>query len=222
MKKRNIILCILSAIILFSVCVSNTSAEENKVYKKKISLTFDDGPHPKYTREVLDILDSYNIKATFFIIGSNAELYPELVKEEMQKGHEIGNHTYNHPNMKKISYEELAKEIKKNEEVLFNLTGKVPTLFRPPCGEISNSVSSIIKDKEYRMVLWSIDTRDWAHTSKEKIVENVKKNAKSGAIILMHDYINGENHSPEALKVIIEYLLSEGYEFVTVSELYKN
>ncbi len=217
MKK---IISALIVLALFLLLSGFESAPEKPVEKKLVALTFDDGPHPKYTEQILSTLEEYGIKATFFVVGSNAERFPELVKKEIELGHEIGNHTYSHPNMKSITYDELQSELSKNEELLFSLTGTRTTLFRPPCGEISESVSSIAEDGGYRLVLWNIDTRDWEHTSKSSIVTKITKNIKPGSIILMHDFIGGESHTPEALGEIIETLLADGYEFVTVSQLY--
>ncbi len=209
---------LLSAILLILSLCSFKSASGD-VKKKLVALTFDDGPHAKHTEEILDTLENYGIKATFFVVGTNAERFPELVKRISECGHEIGNHTYSHPNMKSISHDELTRELSKNDELLFSITGIHTSLFRPPCGEISDSVSSIAEDGAYKLVLWDIDTRDWEHTSKKTIVDKVTKNVKPGAIILMHDFIGGETHTPEALSEIIDALISDGYEFVTVSEL---
>lgn len=212
------------AVALFALVLSLAgfeTAPDKPTEKKLVALTFDDGPHPKYTEQILGVLEKYGVKATFFVVGTNAERFPELVQKEISMGHEIGNHTYSHPNMKSITYDELQSELTQNEELLFSLTGARTTLFRPPCGEISDSVSSVAEDGIYKLVLWNIDTRDWEHTQKKTIVDKVKKNVKPGSVILMHDFIGGESHTPEALPEIIEALLSDGYEFVTVSELFE-
>lgn len=181
--------------------------------KKQIALTFDDGPHRKYTAIILDILKGYGVKATFFVIGVNAEEHPELVKREADEGHAIGNHTYSHkcsPNDEKG----LCEEIAKTDNIIYEITGKYPVLFRPPGGAVTSCVRRASEDKEKRIVLWTIDTRDWAHESVDSIVKNVLKNAKNGSVILFHDYITPDSPTPQALRIIIPALLKQGFEFV--------
>ena len=195
-------------------------AHADEPSKKLVALTFDDGPHKTHTKEILETLDAYDVKATFFVVGTNAERFPDIVQYAVNKGHEIGNHTYTHPNMKGISHSELQAELSLNEDLLFSICGVRTKLFRPPCGEMSDTVSSITEESGYRLVLWDVDTRDWEHRSKNAIVSSIKKNVKDGSVILMHDFIGGETHTPEALGEIIEALRADGYEFVTVSQLY--
>ena len=184
---------------------------------KKIALTFDDGPHPAYTEEILEILAEYGIRATFFVIGVNAEQWPALVEAEMAAGHEIGNHTYGHLNLREEPYETVRGEILDMEKTV----GKdcEPHVFRPPGGLYGEAVSRAAAELDYTMVLWSVDTRDWAHTAVEDIVENVLTNTDAGDIILFHDYVSGQSPTPEALRRILPELTSRGFEFVTVSEL---
>ena len=214
MKK---IIFLLLALLIFALPCSAENEPSGR--KKLVALTFDDGPHKTHTKEILDTLERYGARATFFIVGTNAERFPDIVKEAATRGHEIGNHTYSHPNMKGISHNELQSELSKNEDLLFSICGVRTTLFRPPCGEMSDTVSSIAEESGYKLVLWDIDTRDWEHRSAEAIIKSVRENAKDGAVILMHDFIGGETHTPEALSEIIETLQKDGYEFVTVSEL---
>ncbi|MBQ8401437.1 MAG: polysaccharide deacetylase family protein [Clostridia bacterium] len=213
--------CILGLCVCFAV-----SAAAEDVYffcntggEKKIALTFDDGPHPVYTREILDILSEYGIRATFFCIGVNAEQYPSLVQEEIAAGHEIGNHTYGHRNLRSVSGEGVREEILGMEEVLWEVTESRPHLFRPPGGQYCDEVCRAAAELEYTVILWSVDTRDWAHTPVPEIVENVMTNTEEGDIILFHDFVSGESPTPEALRRILPELIEQGYEFVTVSEL---
>jgi peptidoglycan/xylan/chitin deacetylase (PgdA/CDA1 family) len=184
----------------------------------KIALTFDDGPHPKYTRQILDILDEYGIKATFFVVGENAKFYPDLVREEIERGHEIGNHTYEHKNILDYDAKGLCEEIKKCERELarFEYSCK---LFRPPEGALGSEQGRQIKDLDYTVILWNLDTRDWAHNTPWQISSYLMKNVKSGDIILMHDFIGKNSPTPEALRIFIPQMLAAGYNFVTVSEL---
>ena len=186
--------------------------------EKKIALTFDDGPHYKYTAEILDILKEYEIKATFFVVGELAERYPELIEREIREGHELGNHTNSHPKLTELSLAGLIGEIKETETILASHQYS-PKLFRPPEGRFGKEVEETAEALGYRIILWSVDTRDWAHTPADKIVKNVMQNTKSGSIILCHDFIGKNSPTPEALRIFIPALLKEGYEFVTVSEL---
>lgn len=219
MKK---IFSVFLALILFS---SPSVAEKpfkeavTDTSEKKVALTFDDGPNPRYTDIVLDILREYGIKATFFVIGENAELYPEPLKRAIEEGHEIGNHTYSHPHMRKLSRLETEKEILLCQEILCEGFGVVPSVFRPPEGFFGEFEEEITKNIGLRTVLWSIDTRDWEGKTAKKIVSHVKESIKSGKILLFHDYVSGKNTTIPALREIIPYLLSNGYEFCTVSEL---
>ncbi len=187
--------------------------------EKQIALTFDDGPHPAYTREILSILAEYDIRATFFIIGVNAETWPGLVEETVAAGHEIGNHTYRHANLRRESYDTIRGEILGMENVLWQQTEVRPHLFRPPGGLYGDEVCRAAADLDYTVILWTVDTRDWAHTPVEEIVENVLTSTESGDIILFHDYVAAPSPTPAALRQIIPALLERGYTFVTVSEL---
>ena len=219
------ILCILLFASLMLSLLNFTSSSKEIVYratinnKKQIALTFDDGPHPVRTPEILDILDKYGIKATFFLIGQNIEYYPEIITREIQSGHEIGNHTYSHARLDKMTCTEIENEINKFESALSKYYDYCPSLIRPPCGYFGNSFKSTIEDLNYKIILWSIDTRDWSHTPADKIIDDILSKAKSGDIILMHDYITGTSPTPTVLEAIIPKLINEGYEFVTVSEL---
>jgi peptidoglycan/xylan/chitin deacetylase (PgdA/CDA1 family) len=186
---------------------------------KKIALTFDDGPHPRLTQKVLDILDKYSIKATFFVIGVNVKNYPKQLDMIIDKGHEIGNHTYSHNLLKSIPKEKIEKEISDTEKEIKNIRDYDLTLLRPPCGFYDEKLEKIAMDKGSKIVLWSIDTLDWSHASAKNMSRKILKNAKDGDIILFHDYVSGEYNTPETLEIIIPILLEKGYEFVTVSEL---
>ena len=187
--------------------------------KKRVALTFDDGPHAVYTAQILQILYEYGVMATFFVVGYNAERYPELLRAQFDLGHEIGNHTYSHTVSGKSSLEKIEEEIKTTDRVISSVTGAVPTLFRPPEGKAGRELLDFVRRLGKTAVIWDVDTRDWAHTSPEKIAENVKKNVHDGSVILMHDFVAAPSPTPEALKLIIPYLIDAGYEFVTVSEL---
>ncbi len=222
------LLCVVSVLLCFSFFSNSISSEEaNSVFskgsaaEKKIALTFDDGPHPRYTKKILSILEKYNIKATFFVIGVNIQNYPQELKKIYESGHEIGNHSYDHHSTLGLNKEELCKEIETCEELIYNSIGTKPTLFRPPQGKFDEMLTQITAKKGYSVILWSIDTRDWEHASPSNIAETVIKNISGGDIILMHDYVSGKNTTCDALEIIIPALQEKGYEFVTVSELLK-
>ncbi len=187
--------------------------------KPRVALTFDDGPHPRYTPEILDILKEYGVTATFFAVGSNAENYPELVQRIRAEGHELGNHTHNHFHVAKLTREALCKDIDSCRDVLERITGTRVRLFRPPEGVCTEDIKSYCDREGLTIVLWSVDTRDWAHTPVGEICENVKTNVKDGSIILMHDFIGKNSPTPAALRRIIPMLQELGYELVSISQL---
>lgn len=187
--------------------------------KPRIALTFDDGPHPRYTPEILRILREFGVSATFFIVGENGAAYPETLAALVAEGHELGNHTYSHYHMAKLSREELFADIENCDRVLMQKTGCTPRLFRPPEGVCTEDVKRYCEERGMTIVLWSVDTRDWAHTPVSEICENVRSNVKDGSIILMHDFIGKNSPTPAALRRIIPMLQELGYEFVTVSQL---
>ncbi|MDR0879416.1 MAG: polysaccharide deacetylase family protein [Clostridioides sp.] len=197
-----------------SIVFSHGSKDE-----KLISLTFDDGPHPTETDKVLDVLKKYNIKATFFVAGKHVKWYPDPVIRASKEGHEIGNHTFNHYDIANLSNAQLEDEIKMCEDVIKEKTGKTPTLFRPPYGSYSKNGLPEIADKNgYKIVLWGgVDALDWKNPSAESIAKNITSSVENGEIILLHDYAT--TNTVEALEILIPQLQSQGYKFVTVSQL---
>lgn len=188
---------------------------------KVIALTFDDGPHATQTDEILAVLDRFQVKATFFPIGENIELHPEITQRVCAAGHEIGNHTYTHAIVSKLSDEALRKEIEDTAKLLQEQCGVTPVLFRPPGGDISDSAVKLVNEMGYRYVLWSwrVDTRDWAAVSVDSVVNTVLSNIGDGNIVLFHDYVVGKSPTAKALEILIPALQEQGYRFVTVSQL---
>ena len=183
--------------------------------KPKIALTFDDGPNIKYTPMLLDGLKERGIKATFFLIGANTEQEEskKIVKRMYEEGHLIGNHTYNHVDITKMSDEKARQEIRKTNEVLQNITGEEVNFVRPPFGIWQKKLE---KELEVLPVLWSVDPLDWTTENADEIVNKVVTKAKENDIILMHDCYQS---SVDAALRIIDILMKEGYEFVTVDEM---
>ena len=193
--------------------------KSNENAQKKIALTFDDGPHPIITGRILDILEKYGIKATFFVIGQNVEYYPIAFDRIVKSGCEIGNHTYSHRNVGNMSEEELLSELEKTERAIESRCDRHTFLLRPPEGSFGDTVRRVSASRGYDIILWSIDTLDWAHTSADVMANKVMSSLSGGDIVLMHDYTSGGSHTCDALEILIPKLIDMGYEFVTVSEL---
>ena len=226
MKKTIILFLVLILIFSIMVCADNLNKDShiyaaNRNAGKYIALTFDDGPHPKYTSMILDILKENDAKATFFVIGENAKQYPELILREKEEGHEIGNHTYTHPDMKGISVDKAVEEIMLTQDVISEITGTRPVLFRSPGGIFSDELVLMLESIECKPVLWSWrqDTKDWSLPSVKSVVDTVINNIRDGDIILFHDFNMKGSPTPEALKILLPKLKEIGYSFVTVSEL---
>ena len=181
--------------------------------EKLVALTFDDGPHPVYTEEILDVLDQAGIKASFFMMGKEAELYPDVVKKVSDAGHLIGNHTYTHANVCQISADETTEEITKTNDILEGLTGKRPQFFRPPFGCKNETLE---KQTGMFWIFWDVDTLDWSLQNAEQVYCKVVKNVGENDIILMHDAYPS---TVEAVRELIPALQEMGYTFVTVDRL---
>ena len=225
MKMQKRILCVtISLLFLLRVLIVSPMADV-KVYrsvpteKKQIALTFDDGPHPTLTPRILEILERYGISATFFMVGQNVLNYPEAARAVIGAGHEVGNHTFSHPHIANLGEKAIFDEIGKCEDALEELCEYRPHLLRTPQGALTPSLERCLIDDDYILVLWSLDTRDWENKSTAHVVRTVLDSVQAGDIILMHDFIGHNSKTPEALEKIIPVLLSEGYEFVTVSAL---
>ena len=232
MKKRVkvqafllLFITLINGIVFPCNAVTRDNQDDYDVYRKneneykKIALTFDDGPHPRLTPKILAILDKYKIKATFFTVGINVHYYPETFDEIVSHGHEIGNHTYTHPHVAKVDKIVLRDEIEKCESEIYEHGEYRTKLFRPPEGMIDNGVAALLKELDYKVILWDIDTRDWDHTPASEIASMIVDKVSSGDIILMHDYISYNSPTPEALEMFLPVLIEKGYRFVTVSEL---
>ena len=187
--------------------------------ERVVAITFDDGPHPRLTDAVLDVLAEYGAKATFFVVGENLKYYGRATARAAAEGHEIGNHTYTHPSLAKVDVTALRREILETEALIEEITGRAASIFRPPEGYCGGGVCGLAAESGFSVVLWNVDTRDWAGESTADIVKNVMKNVTPGSIVLFHDYGGKEYHTVAALKEILPRLCAAGYRFVTVSEL---
>jgi len=180
---------------------------------KRIALTFDDGPHPKVTEQILNTLDKYHAKATFFMLGSRVKNYPDIARDVLARGHEIGNHTWNHPVLTKMPMEQVLKEYTSTANEIELALNQGATVFRPPYGATNADIDAQIP---VPVVLWSIDTLDWKHRNSQLVLTYIKNNLHNNAIVLMHDI---HQSTADGLDAVLAYLQSEGYEFVTVSEI---
>ena len=190
---------------------------------KAIALTFDDGPdtgNTKATTKILDTLEKYDAKATFFVVGQALkEWFPDTGKAALQRavsmGCEIGTHTYSHKNLNKQSSDVIAEEISKGCEVIEEATGQEVTLLRPPYG---NAKQEVLDQVDMPMIQWDVDTLDWDCKDADTVVNNILKDVKPGSIILMHDTYSS---TAEAVEQVVPKLLDQGYQLVTVSELFE-
>jgi len=218
MQIRKVILLLIFTVQLLPLGLDASYpfiVKKGKPRSKQIALTFDDGPHPRHTDYVLDILASENIKATFFLLGRNIEMFPELAKKIKKNGHELGNHSFTHRNFHHLNQVEIMEEIKASQYQFYKVFGTFPIYFRPPYGNINRRDLPLAKRYFHRVIKWSIDTNDWRKSADPKAIKKLILNkVRPGSIILFH-----EKHirSLGNLDEIITSLKNEGYEFVPVS-----
>lgn len=220
MKRVRLIKTGILLVVAALLCVPGMIGYRNDVVaansmadSKKIALTFDDGPHPYYTEQLLDGLKERGVHATFFVMGKHVELYPEMIERMSEEGHLIGNHTYSHMQLNKSNGEEFKQELIKTNEMIEKLTGQEVQYVRPPYGTWDKKF-----EKELNMfpVLWTIDPLDWCSDDVACIVRKVTDKAQENAIILMHDEYKS---TVTAALQIVDALQEQGYEFVTVDEI---
>lgn len=224
-----ILTVILASMCCLSAGFASAKPKEEVVWKvdtdlKLIALTFDDGPNPVYTPQILDILKQYDAKATFFVLGKRVELYPKIVIREINEGHEIANHTFDHHYLKDISEKELQAEIQNTQEIIYDVTEQVPRVFRPPGGLYNQAMIELARDANLTVVMWSWyqDTQDWRKPGVDRIVQTVMDNMHNGDIILFHDMEGDCSQTVKALSILLPRLKQQGYQFVTVTDLIAN
>src|SRR5881392_3544051 len=182
-----------------------------------IAITFDDGPSPTLTPKLLDILAAHHIKATFFVIGENVVEHPEIVARAAREGHEIGNHSWSHPNFGKMSDQGVRSQLQRTDDAIKNATGQRPTLLRPPYGSITEREKRWIHDEfGYDIILWDVDPLDWKRPGPAVVRNRILKETRPGSIVLSHDIHPG---TIEAMPSTFDALEAKGFKFVTVSEL---
>ncbi|WP_245157236.1 polysaccharide deacetylase family protein [Anaerovorax sp. IOR16] len=184
--------------------------------EKKVAISFDASWGNEHTKPILDILNEHQVKTTFFLVSLWIDKYPEDVLEISKNGHEIGNHSSTHPDMAKLSEEQIKQELSSMADKVEKITGKRPVLFRPPFGSYNNKVIEICEDEGYCVIQWDVDSLDWKNISTNQIVERVTRNVKPGSIVLFH---NNAEHVEEYLPIILDKLQEDGYKIVPVGEI---
>ncbi len=184
--------------------------------EKVISVTFDSAWGNEDLKDILDTLDNYNCKATFFVVGDFIDRYPESVKEMYDRGHEVANHSDSHKHYSKLSREEIIADMDACDKKIKNITGKDNKIFRPPYGEYTNTSVLACNETGRFSIQWDVDSLDWKGLTSDEMEHRILKKVKSGSIILLH---NGAKHTSKALPQILNSLINEGYKFKTISEL---
>lgn len=226
-NKRQIGLAVMALALAVVTVVGSTKAfaKENKklpIYcverqDKKIALTFDAAWGNDDTGTLIDILAKYNAKATFFVVGQWVDKYPESVKQLSDAGHQVQNHSDDHPYMSKLSAEQMLSQLERCSEKIAAITGDTPTLFRPPYGDYNTNVVTTVESFGMKTIQWDVDSLDWKDSSTaQSIAERVIGKVKPGSIVLFH---NDAEYTPDALPVILENLSKQGYTFEFVSDL---
>lgn len=216
MRRQKILTVCLCGLLLFAGLWRNDQAREAAATVEAagtVALTFDDGPHSTYTRELLDGLRQRGVQATFFLIGKNIEGNEDLVRQMAEDGHLIGCHTYNHVDLTRCTQSEAAEEIDQTNSRIAEITGKVVEYIRPPFG---NWNSALAEEFPLTVVKWTVDPEDWKCRDRDEVVERVMGEVQDGSIILLHDFYRP---SVEAALELVDRLQAEGYQFVTVEEL---
>jgi peptidoglycan-N-acetylglucosamine deacetylase len=185
----------------------------------EIAITFDDGPHPVFTPQVLDVLRRYGVTATFFCIGLNVDAYPELVRRAVDEGHLTGNHTWSHPYLPDLTRDELLRQVDATNGALTNAAGRASTMVRPPYGSRTPELLGWLAEHGMTTVLWDVDTQDWSVPGVEAIVAGAGALTTDGSVILMHDAGGDRSQTVAALPPILEKLLARDYRFVTIDQL---
>lgn len=232
LTKRSLVsigFCFIIGVLAATVAISSTvkavqtaaQPKEIPIYcvesdKKQVAISFDAAWGNEETQQILDILDEYDIKATFFVVGDWVDKYPEDVKNIAERGHDVGNHSNTHPHMPELGSGEQIDEIQKCNEKIKAITGTTPTLFRAPYGDYNNDVVNAVKSLGMYCVQWDVDSLDWKDPSPDQLCNNVLNKVCDGSIVLMH---NGAKNTPAALSSVIEGIIDKGYEIVPISQI---
>ena len=183
---------------------------------RAISISFDASWGGEQTMGILDLLDEYDVKATFFLVGIWVEKYPELVKEIAARGHEIGNHSASHPHMTKISADKMRQELRTMDDQLEALTGQRSKLFRPPYGDYNDQVVTVSREAGYEVIQWSVDSLDWKNLGEQDMIIKATRNVQPGDIVLFH---NDSRYILDALPTILQKYKEQGFDLIPIGEL---
>lgn len=231
LSPRMRVIGLLSVLALLTICYAGpltqdattvlATKRELPVYSVEredevISISFDASWGGSQTKEILDILDEYGVKATFFLVGLWVDKYPELVKEIHDRGHEIGNHSDSHPHMSQLSESQIVKELDGVSDKIEAITGVRPTLFRPPYGDYNNRVVTVSRAQNYECVQWSIDSLDWKNRGVEDLVKRATTGVKKGDIVLFH---NDSQYITQALRAVLDAYQRQGLKLIPVGEI---
>lgn len=184
--------------------------------EKKVAISFDAAWGTEHTDNILDTLDKYDVKTTFFLVDFWVNKHPDVVKEIDRRGHEIGNHSTTHPKMSELSKEGMIEEIKTTEKSIEKITGKKTNLFRPPFGDYNDALIQTCREIDYHVIQWDVDSLDWKEMGVQPVVDKVTRNIKNGSIVLFH---NNAKYISEFLPLVIDKLQKDGYKIVPISEL---
>ena len=238
-QMKKIILILVSVIVLVSltlvlftiffdqaIIVRKDTVYHIRSNELAVALTFDDGPSPIWTPQILDALKAADVKATFFMLGRHVRKYPEVARRVAEQGHEIGNHTYDHHGLINYRPEELNQEVKDTEKIILSVTGIKTKYFRPPKAWITKQEKKQLNDLGYETVLWSLNSKDWVTFDDRYIIKYILRHVRPGDIILFHD--SGGVFRPEGgnrketvktIPLLVQKLRERGYRFVTISQL---
>jgi len=189
--------------------------------QKVVAFTFDDGPHPLYTKELLDIFHKHNGKATFFMIGEELNMHEAIAAQVHMAGHEIANHTYSHPDLTTLTIEESRAELQRADDTIRKVTGKHVSNFRPPFFGVNDDILMLAAEFGYHSIgAVNGEAKDWEQPGVDFILEHTRPTIENGSIFLFHDGYGERSQTIEAVRVLVEELAAEGYQFVTLSELF--
>ena len=216
------LVCVLTVAVIGSAGVFANSEKLLPIYcvetdKKQIAISFDAAWGNDDTEQLINILKEYEVPATFFVVGAWVDKYPESVKQLSDAGHQIQNHSNTHPHMPQLSREQMKDEILSCNQKIEAITGKTPTLFRPPYGDYDNALIETMNELKMSTIQWDVDSLDWKdNATPESICKRVTSKVKNGSIVLFH---NDADHTPKALPNILKCLKEQGYEFVFIEDL---
>ena len=214
--RKNIVPLIIIAVAILTLSAVTYVIAGADPEDKLVALTYDDGPHPKYTSEILDVLKKHNAQATFFMLGERAKELPDVVLRMYHEGHSIGNHTYDHTELTRLNDKGIILQINRTNDIIEGITGMRPILMRPPLGLRNKRIDDLINGQNMYNILWNVDPVDWDSKGAELIHNAVAKKVQNGDIVILHDFYP---NTVTATDMILTTLGARGYRFVTVDDL---